>query len=172
MKIYILFVFTIFIIVSCINKKNIDPEIKAFLGSTIITTDSLTTSIQSHYSDKDYIMLIYFTSEDCAPCVLEKVNLLKTYKNEFSKFRTGIILMIQDCNKNDDVKFIMKEMGIDYPLVFDYKESFKSKNKAMDKNICQTFIMNKQNKVIWIGSPIQNEKSLTLYRKMMKKLIR
>lgn len=173
MKKYCCLILMIISSISCTNKNNnIDPKIKSFLGSTIIVTNDLNRKIQNYYSDKDYILLLYLATEDCAPCVLEKVKMLNAYSSDFKKFSTGILLIIQDGEKNEEISFIINDLEIDYPVIFDKNNKFIENNKSIQSKICQTFIMDKEYKVIWIGSPIQNKETLTRYYKMMNLLIR
>lgn len=170
-KVYCL-ILMIILTISCANKNNnINPEVKSFLNSKIIKTNDLDREIKNYYPDKDYILLLYLKTEDCAPCVLEKVNMLNAYISDFEKFKTGVLLMIQEGEKNEEISLIVDDLEIDYPIVFDKDNKFIESNKPIQNKICQTFIMDKEYKVIWIGSPIQNKETLTRYYKMMNLLM-
>lgn len=172
MKGWICFLLMIVVLLSCKSngKKEIEPEVKSFLGSKVIMNKDIEQRISTSFFDKDYVLILYFEIEDCMPCILDNVNLLKIYKSDLDKFKTGVLLVIQDSDKNDDVKSIMEDLDIHYPVYFDKGNSFRDSNNSMKHKICHTFIMNKFYEVIWIGSPIKNEQTLIRYRKMMNLL--
>lgn len=159
------------IFISCNKGHEIKSEIESFLGSTVVMTKDIENKIEEFFPEKKYFLLIYLENKECMPCKLEKVDMLKHYKSDFDKFYTGIALIIQDGDKKDerreDVRFLLKEAGMDYPIIFDENDEFIKNNKAISNKLCRTFIVDKDKKVIWIGSPIQNEKSMTRYRRIM-----
>lgn len=174
MKRWQCFLLMILLLLSCKSnsKKDIEPEVKSFLGSKVIMNKDIKQKISTCLFDKDYVLILYFEIEDCMPCILDNVNLLKIYKSDFDKFKTGILLVIQDSDKNDDIKSIIKELDIHYPVFFDGGNFFRDSNKSMKNTIGHTFIINKHYEVIWIGSPIKNEQTLIRYRKMMNMLLK
>lgn len=165
------FILIVILFFSCKEKRTIDPEIKAFLGSNVVVNSQLGKIVQGELSEKDYILLLYFKIDDCVPCSLDKVNLLKIYESDWEKFKTGILLVIQDNDKKDEILSLMNDLDIQYPVFFDVGNHFKESNRAVQHEIAQTFVMDKENKVIWIGSPIKNEQTLIRYRKMMNMLL-
>lgn len=171
---WLCFLLMILLLLSCKSngKKDIEPDVKSFLGSIAIVNRDIEQKISASFVDKDYILIIYLEIEDCMPCILDNVNLLKIYQSDFDKFKTGVLLIIQDSDKNNEINSIIEELDIHYPVFFDKGDSFRDSNKSMNHKVCHTFIMNKDYEVIWIGSPIKNEQSLIRYREMMNLLLK
>lgn len=151
---------------SCNNKK-VATELNDFLGSNIVIPPIIKDTIQNQLSEKEYILVLYFEVKDCIPCTLESVNLLKNYQKEFDDDNLGILLIMQDSDKNEKVRLVTETLNIKYPIVFDKDNIFRDENQVIQNPIAQTFIIDSHYKVIWIGSPIQNKESLERFRNMM-----
>ncbi len=60
-------------------------------------------------------------------------------------------------------------MKVSYLLFFDKESSFLNKNPIISTNLlCRTFIIDMSMKVIWVGYPHANAKSIKRYREVMK----
>ena len=56
-----------------------------------------------------------------------------------------------------------KEIHFEYPVIFDTNNEFQKSNNLAQNNIFHTMLLNKSNKVILIGNPINNTKLKELY---------
>jgi hypothetical protein len=100
------------------------------------------------------------------------VTLLDYYKEDFKRFNTGIVLVIKENDNKEQIKNLFAEMKIKYRLFFDRDDYLLENNPVISANpLCRTFIIDKNMKVIWIGSPVTNTKSIEGYRKMMEILM-
>jgi alkyl hydroperoxide reductase subunit AhpC len=144
---------------------------ETFLGSTI----DISQIFQQELSmTKMYFFIIYLETNECIPCSLQKVTLLDHYKGDFEKFNTQIILVTRDDEKKkEEIKKIFSDMNIRYPLFFDKDDYFVKQNPIiLSTPNCKAFIIDKNNKVIWVGYPIETAQSIERYRKMMSLLLR
>ena len=67
--------------------------------------------------------------------------------------------------QKDDLKRILGSVVL-------LPNEFKQKNPFVKScTLCNTFITDKDNTVIWLGSPIESSASLEKYRKMMSLLV-
>ncbi len=156
----------LFLCNACYHKaEDADKVLTEFLGSTIRFPGPMEDSLKN-YSDKN-LLIIVIDSTDCTSCTLQNVDMLKLYKEKFIEFNTGILIIAQRKDKN--VKSILDNMGIDFPIFYDDSE-FILKNKLMYNSLLHTFLINREKKVIWVGSPIRTENSWNLFCQMMKKI--
>lgn len=151
---------------ACYNKADdTDKVLTEFLGSSISFPGPMRDSLKN-YSDKN-LLIIVIDSTDCTSCTLQNIDMLKMYKEKFIEFNIDILIIAQRKNKN--VESILDNMGIDFPIFFDNSE-FIIKNKLMYNSLLHTFLINREKKVIWVGSPIRTENSWNIFCQMMKKI--
>jgi hypothetical protein len=160
----------LFFLLSCRSVSETEKEMKQFLGSKVDLPDEL---VQRLSAKNDYYLIIYLETEDCIPCSLNNITLLDHYKDDFEKFNTGIALIIKENDDKEQIRDMFVEMKIKYPLFFDKDDYLLKNNPIISTNpLCHTFIIDRDMKVIWIGSPIANAKSIERYRELMFHIIK
>lgn len=151
---------------SCHSVSETEKEIKQFLGSTVVLPDELVQSLSEGQST--YHLVMYLDSADCVPCSLEKITTLNYYKDDFEKFNTDIVLVVEEDENQQFITDFFTEMKIPYSLFFDRDDYLLSHNPIISKNpLCHAFITDKDRKVIWVGYPHANAETLERYKKMM-----
>jgi hypothetical protein len=156
----------LFGLLSCRHVSEAEKEMKQFSGSKVDLPDGL---IQLLSAENDYHLIIYLETEDCVPCSLNNVTLLDHYKDDFKKFNTGVALIIKENDDKEQIRDMFVEMKIKHPLFFDKDDYLLKNNPIIATNpLCHTFIVDRNMKVIRIGSPVANTKSIERYREMMK----
>ncbi|MDR2773235.1 MAG: redoxin domain-containing protein [Tannerella sp.] len=151
---------------SCRPVSETEKEMKQFLGSKV---DLPNTLVQQLPIENDFYLIIYLEAEDCIPCSLNKVTLLDRYRDDLKKFNTSVVLIIKENDNREQIKELFAGMKIEYPFFFDKDDYLLENNHIISTNpLCHTFIIDKNMKIIWIGSPVANAKSIERYRKMMK----
>jgi hypothetical protein len=110
-----------------------------------------------------YKILIYIDSLSCIPCRLH-LKEWKAYINagQMRKYDIGYLFVIQSKN----YKKIEERLYIDnftYPIICDPMDEFNKLNKLPKEERFQTFLLDDKNRVLLIGSPINNEKLSELY---------
>jgi peroxiredoxin len=141
---------------------------KRFLGSRVDLPES---DVRNLPANNDYFLIIYLEEGECIPCALNKVTLLKQYKNDLDKFNIGVVLITKENENREDVINLFSNMSIEYPLLFDKDDYLFKNNPIISSNTsCRTFIIDKDMKVVFIGSPIENNESVERFRKTMTKL--
>lgn len=68
-----------------------------------------------------------------------------------------------------EIKSLFEKEKMTVPLFFDHKNAFFVKNKIPKENNLHTFLLDKNNRVVLIGSPINNEKMWNLYKEVISK---
>jgi hypothetical protein len=166
---YLLTGLLLFGFLSCRSVSEAEKEMKRFLGSKV---DLPNTLVQQLPVENDFYLIIHLEAEDCIPCSLNKVTLLDYYKEDFKRFNTGIVLIIKEDDNKEQIKNLFAEMKIKHHLYFDRNDYLLENNPIISANpLCRTFIIDKNMKVIWIGSPITNTKSIEGYREMMEIIV-
>lgn len=111
----------------------------------------------------------YIRLADCISCSMSRQAKLCYRKSELAEYDTGVLLIIEDNDKKDEIRTLITDMHINLDYIFDVKNEFAKANPIMAENpICDMCLIDKTGKVIWLGSPIRNEQSLERYRKMMQ----
>ena len=130
-----------------------------------ITTDTISKYIFNH----SYKILVYVDSVGCTGCRLGLVDWKAFIDRCQSKgYDVGFLFVIQS---SDYTKFEQK-LEIEkftYPVIYDLTDKFNSLNKFPEDDKFRTFLLDKDNKVVLIGSPIRSEKIWKLYIDVLSK---
>ena len=162
---YLISKLLLFCLLSCHSVNETEKEMKLFLGSQVNFSDEL---VQQLSVENDYFLIIYLETEGCVPCSFKNLMLLDHYKDDFEKFNTGVVLIIKDNDNKEQIRTMFIEMKMKYPLFFDKDNRLLENNPIISTNsLCHTFIIDRDMKVIWIGSPIASTKSIKRYRELM-----
>jgi hypothetical protein len=154
---------------SCRSTGETEKEIKQFLNSKVDLPDKLVQ--QLHQTRSNYHLVVYLNAENCVPCSLSKFTTLNHYKDDFEKFNTDMVLIVDESEgKNkEQIEDFFSDMRIRNLLFFDEDNYLLDKNPIISTNhLCRAFIVDTSMKVIWIGYPHANAKSIERYREMMK----
>ena len=116
-----------------------------------------------------YTILSYIDSKGCISC--------KTKFKEWKDF----ILYLDDMSSNlvsvlfyaapmdyDEFKYILKREDFNYPICIDKEDSLNKLNSLPDDMDLQTFLLDKDNKVLAIGNPVLNPKVKDLYLRILR----
>lgn len=178
MKYLILSIIITFLISSCKEKpqnEKIAAELKSFYGKHIVFTDNLKSVFDetSYFKDlnwsRNYKIISYIDSTDCTPCSLEPLSLWKNFTSELTELDTELIVILKS-DKINDIHEILTRYGIHFPVFADKESTFKQINHLPSNHLLHTFLLDKHNQVVLAGSPIQNEKSWQLYKKVIHQL--
>ena len=138
------------------------------LGKEIVVPDGMIEFINLHVKENNYVVISYNDSTDCNSCSFLPLTYWKYYQREVNKYKIKNILIAQSA-EHDLIKYF-DDFGISYPVIFDAKGEFKLKNKLSDNPKYHTIIINKDKKVIWIGSPVLDHRTWDLFIQMLKSL--
>jgi hypothetical protein len=95
---------------------------------------------------------------------MEHIALWKKHSEELTRSNTGILLVIQNSDEETVIN-ALKSVKVTFPFIIDRGKKFKVKNiKAL---ITGTFVMNKNRKVIFTGSPIATEETWISFVKLV-----
>ena len=132
--------------------------------SVPIFTKFARDTIMGYYErDCDYKILTYVDSIGCIRCHLS-----------FSAWKPFIELLKDTCPScnvlffihpmsRKNIEYLLTKEGFDYPVCIDEHDSINKLNHFPIETIFQTFLLDKNNRVVAIGNPIHNPKIKELY---------
>jgi len=116
----------------------------------------------------DYRIFTYIDSIGCTSCKLQlfKWKELITEFDSLTHNNTAFLFCFHPKSKKD-IAYILKRDKFEYPVCIDDADSINKLNQFPDEMMFQTFLLNKENRVIAIGNPVNNPKVKELYLKLV-----
>ena len=147
----------------------------------LFPSDTVFVSYSRKYGEKkmslpkgEYSIFCYVDSTGCMSCKLQldKWGEFINQIDSISSNRVPFIFVFQSALKSDLIHFL-KKVGFEYPLFIDTKNGFDSLNGFPTDIQYQTFLLDRNNKVLSIGNPIYNPGVRELYMDIIQgKVIR
>ena len=164
------------LLVSCQNfdKREINDAVHEWIGKEIIFLDSM-DCIDNHVVSKAEVskngfkVVNYIDSMGCTPC---RLNLTKWKEfihdlNQVSIDSTLVLMIVSDSRFNVVYQISMWDK-FTYPIYIDVADSLNRLNHFSSDERFQTLLLDKDNKVVAIGNPINNPKVKELYLKIIQ----
>ena len=174
---HILSLLAIFLIITaCQDKKKEEAinSVKQWVGKEILfPKNSIFTirgadTVDFALNVSDYKIVSYIDTAGCTTCQLKLVE-WKRFMDEVdaaSSAHTPFIFYLYPKNVKDLLLEFRRE-AFDYPVCLDEKDEFNRLNKlATDKNL-RTFLLDKENKIVAIGNPMENPSVKKFYLKIL-----
>lgn len=163
-KSFILILLASLLYISCNNKKSdISEQIKSLRNKTINLDGSIIDTLQT-----SKILILVPDTGDCTPCTMQVYDWY-IYKLDLEKhsINCDIIYILNDSIKLDkNINDIIHRYDL---LQTTNLSLFYSKNSNLKNIPFTTFLIDKENKIKLIGSPIDNEKLWNLYKRILTK---
>ncbi len=118
--------------------------------------------------DCDYRIFTYIDSIGCTSCKLQllKWKELMTEFDSLTNNNTAFLFYFHPKSKKE-IAYILKRDQFEHPVCIDDADSINKLNQFPDEMMFQTFLLNKENRVIAIGSPIYKPKIKDLFLKLI-----
>ncbi len=142
---------------------------KTYKGKEIVLSSKLSDSIFKDKTKKSNTILVYYNA-DCSVCYKE----LQQWKNLISYFK--------EIDKNLNIKFILftltkaqteaglKKTGFSKSLiVYDKKNDFLKQYEHVEDKEFNTMLLDKDNKIVTIGSPLKSDNLKRIYTELITK---
>lgn len=121
-----------------------------------------------------YKMVTYIDSSECTSCALEHLvwwNALIEETRERGKNINYIFIIAPKKGEEKLVCENLSNFGLNASLYVDTKCLFSVKNKFVSKGkMFRSFLLNEDNKIIFLGYPNSGDKSYDLYQKTISQL--
>lgn len=160
------------VVVSCeeSEKERLNRLVKEWEGKEILFPTNSTFTIQGKdtvdfdFKDADYKIVTYIDSIGCTSCKLQLHNWKKLMERVESLSDKTVAFVYYFCiNKKRDLQSLTKADGFKHPVCFDDKDLFNKLNRFPTDVSFQTFLLDKENKVLAIGNPVHNKEVEKLY---------
>ena len=118
------------------------------------------------YQEADYKVLVYVDSIGCTSCKLQ-LDRWKKVINEM-KEETGKdipFLFFFHPKEMKEFNYLIRRDKFTYPICFDKNDELNALNRFPSDMTFQTFLLDKDNKVVSVGNPVHNPKVKELYLK-------
>jgi hypothetical protein len=116
----------------------------------------------------EYKILLYVDSGGCSSCRLKLFQWQQVIAEADSLFRNKLrfLFFFQPKNKKE-INYLLKIDDFDYPVFIDMEGVINRLNRFPDRIEYQCFLLDKDNKVLMIGSPASNPKIWELYKQVV-----
>lgn len=116
--------------------------------------------------ESPYKIVLYLDSIGCISCKAQLSN-WKKYIESLKEENVPVLIFMNICNLKE-IQFILKRESFSYPVCIDMKDSLNKLNHFPSDIMFQTFLLDKDNKIIAIGNPIHNPQVKELYLKFIR----
>ena len=152
------------------EKERLSRLVSEWEGKEILFPTHSTFTIQGKdtvdfdFRDAEYKIVSYTDSTGCTACKLQ----LKRWKDLMSEVDSLShvnvdFLMYFHPKDMKELRYLTRRDGFTHPVCFDEKDDFNRLNRLPSESMFQTFLLDKENRVIALGDPIQNPKVKELY---------
>ena len=118
------------------------------------------------YPNADYKVLVYVDSVGCTSCKLQLDRWKKVIKEMTEETGQDIPFLFFFHPKDmKELRYLTRRDAFTYPVCFDENDELNALNCFPSDMTFQTFLLNKDNKVVSIGNPVHNPKVKDLYMK-------
>ena len=169
------FIILVLSLICCnsVDKQGFEKLYNEWEGKTISFPKNTIFTIQGkdtlHFStDGEYKILSYVDSAGCTSCKMQ-LHKWEALMMEFKKLSPkDISYIFYICPKDKNkLNFLLQNEGFVYPICIDEQDELNRLNQFPSDMTFQTFLLDKENKVVAIGNPILNPKVKELYLKLI-----
>lgn len=163
----IIFIFISFLLIGCGEKRKVKEAYAKMCATNIVFPETA----QVTYNGKDTVIADFYTAQmkqvvfvdsmDCTSCIISKLALWKPMFEYSASLDNSIkfyFVLTPAAKKEQFVKSSLKGYILDYPVIIDSKREFLALNPHIPKDkTFHTFLLDADNKVMFVGSPIAND---------------
>lgn len=174
-SIFCLSLLCLLLLPGCNNKKQqLSKLVEAWQGKEIIFPDSLESRIFGRDTlcreifEKEYKILNYIDTNGCTECQLKLFD-WQMLKEELDSLECDVALVfVAWTNDYEKLEILQSVNRFDTPIFYDRKGRMDSLNQFPSSSLFHTFLLDRNNRVVLVGSPLGNEKLWDLYKKRIQ----
>lgn len=171
---FIIYFTTILILSGCSGssqKDEIAKVVKEWQGKTITLPEKVVDFISGdtiNISEADFTILTYVDSTGCTGCKM-KLPLWEEFLNSIDSITDAefLPLMVVNSNNKNELKYLFDRDLFEYPVYVDSEDNINKQNSFPDNIIFQTFLLDKNRKVVAIGNPTHSTSIAKLYKSIL-----
>lgn len=167
---------SLLIITACQDKKKEEAinSVKEWIGKEILFPKRSVFTIRGKdtidfsLNESDYKIVSYIDTAGCVSCQL-KLTEWRRFMDEVdnaSPTHTPFIFYLYP-KEVKDLLIEFRREAFDYPVCLDEKDEFNRLNKLAESKALRTFLLDKENKIVAIGNPIENPNVKKFYLKIL-----
>ena len=143
-------------------------EIK-FPSRSVFTIQGKDT-VDFDFKDADYKVVTYIDSVGCTSCKLQ-LHRWKQLVAEVDSLTGGSVPFLFYFHPKDmkELRYLTRRDGFTYPVCFDERDEINRLNRFPSVMDFQTFLLDKENKVVAMGNPVLNPNIKDLYLEVIAK---
>ncbi|WP_313382369.1 DUF1573 domain-containing protein [Proteiniphilum saccharofermentans] len=121
-------------------------------------------TIQYEMPESDYKILLYVDSVGCTGCKLQ-LHKWNEFIAEVDSLTSGSVPVLFFFHPKDkrELTYLLKRDGVTIPVCLDENDRLNSINQFPSRDDFQCFLLDKDNKVVYIGNPIHNIRIREMY---------
>ena len=121
-------------------------------------------TVDFSFTDANYKVLTYIDSVGCASCKLQLPR-WKEWVHEVDSLTDGQFPFLFYFHPKDmkELRYLTRRDGFSYPVCYDEKDELNRLNRFPSDMTFQTFLLDRNNRVVAMGNPIHNPKVKELY---------
>lgn len=120
----------------------------------------------NYLHNSEYTIVTYVDSIGCISCKLQLVQWRRLITQLDSIENTSVLFFLHSKDR-ERIDYILKKENFTHPVCIDEEDAFNKLNHLPEEMAFQTFLLDKNNKVIAIGNPVHNSKVKELYLKII-----
>ena len=157
------------------EKERLSRLVKEWEGKEILFPAHSIFTIQGKdtvdfdFEDAEYKVVTYIDSVGCTDCKLQLPR-WKELMVEVDSLTGGSVPFLFYFHPKDlrELRFLTRRDAFAFPVCFDEKDEFNRLNHFSGEMMFQTFLLDKENKVIALGNPVLSPKVKELYLNLIK----
>jgi len=148
-------------------------QITLFAEWSVIPRD--TDTLLNDFMGTPVKMIVWYDSLSCASCQVNRMyewTDIVAYADSFAQWFSIIYLFTPKKEDLGRVNMALNVDNLDYPIFIDQNGSFVKQNSNLPKNRqLHSFLLDKNNRVVLVGSPLYNPSLWELYMRTIQKMI-
>lgn len=170
----IVWIMCLWLLASCSESREeaVYRLVKEWTGKEVMFPENSVFTIQGKdtidfaFKEADYKILVYIDSVGCTSCKLQLDRWKKVIKEITEKAGKDIPFLFFFHPKDmKELRYLTRRDDFTYPVCFDEDDELNVLNRFPSDMTFQTFLLDKENKVVSIGNPVHNPKVKELYLK-------
>ena len=158
------------------TKQEITQIIKEWQGKEVvfpenpIFTQFGQDTIPYQISESKYKLLLYVDSVGCTSCILQ-LHKWKSLIEEVDSLSNGTVPVLFFFHPKDlrEISYLLKRDDITIPVCIDKKDHLNAINNFPTNQSFQCFLLDKDNKVVFVGNPVHNTRIKDMYLSEIEK---
>lgn len=177
LRFFISVLFLLVCFMSChnIKKENILQMADNWTGKIMIFPESMTYTVQGEKIPNDsmfnteYTIVSYVDTIGCLSCKLH-LDKWKIIIQEMNGITPSLVspILIFHVNDMKEATYMLDRYEFNYPICIDTLDIFNKVNHLPSIPSFQTFLLDKDNKIVAIGNPVYNPKIKELYMNIIQ----